>query len=534
MPEKRASNGILALPPWGTRSKQRELLVETASNFEWRKAEIKRALLQSLSTMTLVEKKVLFITIAWALNNDGKMRSVPKVDDGSQTVSRAEQDEGVIKAGCHLMPLDKLKQTIGWSGSGDNHAAFLKAIRDLSASQIALTQHYFRDESEEADCSPKRTIQKERRDTYITMYQLFTVDTGTNTVEFSYNPVFLYELKRAPDIFSLIDTAVHVKLTSPSALSLYLLAKAFQTDGALPIIDDEVARDLFGLNHGMRGYQSFARMWRRLAEPAIAQINNVSDIRLTSTVVRRARTVAAYQVFVAPSVVLDAEQQGKKDAGRAQRMLDMLGEPSDLRSIQLLRSGGLSGRDLSMIDQALPYEEIVSVMAACEQQRQKAAVRNFKAYVRQALINQIQPGVSRSEWARPEGLSVSLAAIDALQRQDEASHVAKEEDRKSAKRRSDVSKQKESELIDLLETYKRHVASRTLDAMPVADRLVRMRTFVSARMKNRSPAIDGSRGWFVEKTVNALFRLVACRELADHIDASVQDALSWRNGRKAK
>lgn len=114
--------------------------------------------------------------------------------------------------------------------------------------------------------------------------------------EYAYAPP-LAEKLHDPAVFAIINMKVQRNFTSGHALALYENCYRFVRVGSTGWWDIETFRRLMGL-HDVAYYDVFSRLNAKVIKPAVAEVNKVSDIRITAETRRQSRAISHVRFLI--------------------------------------------------------------------------------------------------------------------------------------------------------------------------------------------------------------------------------------------
>ena len=114
--------------------------------------------------------------------------------------------------------------------------------------------------------------------------------------EYAYSPA-LAEKLHDPKIFALINLSIQRKFSSGHALALYENCYRFVRTGSTGWWEIDVFRRLMGVEDSAY-YQVFKHLNAKIVKPAVAEVNAVSNIRISPEVRRRGRAVAEIRFLI--------------------------------------------------------------------------------------------------------------------------------------------------------------------------------------------------------------------------------------------
>jgi hypothetical protein len=128
---------------------------------------------------------------------------------------------------------------------------------------------------------------------------------------YAYGPTFR-KLLYNPKMYARVCLSLQNKFDSKHALALWELCIDYlgreRDYGETPFISLKQFRELMGITEGM--YSTFKRLSEKVINPAIAEINRLSDFRVTVDYQRRSRKVAALKFKIRRVVLLPDKGQG--------------------------------------------------------------------------------------------------------------------------------------------------------------------------------------------------------------------------------
>jgi hypothetical protein len=128
---------------------------------------------------------------------------------------------------------------------------------------------------------------------------------------YAYGPTFR-KLLYNPRMYARVCLSLQNKFDSKHALALWELCIDYlggeRDYGETPFISLEQFRELMGITEGM--YPTFKRLSEKVINPAIAEINRLSDFRVTVDYQRQSRKVAALKFKIRRVVLLPDKGQG--------------------------------------------------------------------------------------------------------------------------------------------------------------------------------------------------------------------------------
>jgi hypothetical protein len=129
---------------------------------------------------------------------------------------------------------------------------------------------------------------------------------------YAYSPEMRRRLHN-PTMYARLSLSMQNKFESKHAQALWELSADYlgagREEGATPVIPLEVFRNLMGIPEGM--YPEFMRLNEKVIKPAIAEINKVSDFRVTVDYQRQGRKVIALQFKMRRIILLPAPNNGQ-------------------------------------------------------------------------------------------------------------------------------------------------------------------------------------------------------------------------------
>jgi hypothetical protein len=142
--------------------------------------------------------------------------------------------------------------------------------------------------------------------------------------EYAYSPA-LAEKLHDPKIFALINLSVQRNFNSGHALALYENCYRFVRTGSTGWWDLQLFRRLMGVDES-EYYHVFKHLNAKVIKPAVAEVNAVSNIRLTAETERRGRGVSRIRFLIrevepAPDTVAAAPESGEDGSSGAGRDL---------------------------------------------------------------------------------------------------------------------------------------------------------------------------------------------------------------------
>ena len=129
---------------------------------------------------------------------------------------------------------------------------------------------------------------------------------------YAYSPEMRRRLHN-PSMYARLSLSMQNKFESKHAQALWELSADYlgagREEGATPLIPLEVFRNLMGIPEGM--YPEFMRLNEKVIKPAIAEINRVSDFRVTVDYQRQGRKVIALQFKIRRIILLPTPNNGQ-------------------------------------------------------------------------------------------------------------------------------------------------------------------------------------------------------------------------------
>jgi hypothetical protein len=129
---------------------------------------------------------------------------------------------------------------------------------------------------------------------------------------YAYSPEMRRRLHN-PSMYARLSLSMQNKFESKHAQALWELSADYlgagREEGATPLIPLEVFRNLMGIPEGM--YPEFMRLNEKVIKPAIAEINRVSDFRVTVDYHRQGRKVIALQFKIRRIILLPTPNNGQ-------------------------------------------------------------------------------------------------------------------------------------------------------------------------------------------------------------------------------